>query len=109
MKTLDTIKKSVPFIRKIVGETYGTELTLDGQKGSVFFGLEGVWEHVSFSPYSGKTPRWDAMCQLKDIFFDDEEVVVQLHPKKSEYVNIKDNCLHLWRMQELEDLIEKYK
>lgn len=105
MKELDEIKKTIPFTRHIAGKTYGTELTLDGQKGSVIFGIEGKWEHVSFSPYSGKNPRWNAMCELKDIFFDDEETVVQMHPRKSQYVSIKDNCLHLWRMKELDDLI----
>ena len=37
------------------------------------------------------------MCELKDMFFDDEEEAYQIMPKKSEYVNLKDNCLHLWR------------
>ena len=27
----------------------------------------------------------------------DEEGVMQLHPKKSRYVNFAENCLHLWR------------
>lgn len=105
MKDIEKIKKIVPFYRHISGHTYGTEMTLAGQKGSVIFGIEEKWEHVSFSPYSQKNPTWNAMCELKDIFFDDEETVVQMHPPKSQYVNLKGNCLHLWRMKELEDLI----
>jgi len=37
------------------------------------------------------------MCFIKDLFWDGEDVVIQHHPKKSEYVNRHDNCLHLWR------------
>ena len=59
------------------------------------------WEHVSVSISIGrgrsKTPNWDEMCYIKDIFWDDEDIVMQLHPKKSEYVNIHPNVLHLWR------------
>ena len=49
------------------------------------------------------------MCVLKDIFFDDEEEVYQIHPKKSEYVNQQENCLHLWKPigHELGELVEK--
>lgn len=54
-------------------------------------------------------PTWDDMCVLKDIFFDDEEEVYQIHPKKSEYVNLSENCLHLWEPigHELGELVEK--
>ena len=37
------------------------------------------------------------MCALKDMFFRDDEYVVQYHPAKSEYVNNMPNCLHLWK------------
>lgn len=60
----------------------------------------GGWEHVSVSPYSTKRkscPTWEEMCELKNIFFEPEERVVQYHPPKSEYVNQHPYCLHLWR------------
>jgi hypothetical protein len=68
-------------------------------------GEETGWEHVSVSALyrsqAGKithpTPTWDEMCEIKDHFFEKEECVVQFHPPESEYVNIKENCLHLWR------------
>ena len=56
----------------------------------------GGWEHVSVS-YRRKTPTWDEMCRVKELFFNDDETVVQYHPCKSEYVNIHQHCLHLWR------------
>jgi len=55
------------------------------------------WEHVSVEPLNGKTPVWDDMCFVKDMFWDPEDTVVQIHPPKSEYVNMVENCLHLWR------------
>lgn len=57
------------------------------------------WQHVSVSlnDTPKKTPSWDVMCQVKDLFWEDEDVVVQFHPKKSEYVNNHSGCLHLWR------------
>lgn len=64
---------------------------------SVIWSNGGGWEHISISPFKRVTPSWADMCELKDMFFNDDEVVVQYHPAKSEYVNNKDNCLHLWR------------
>lgn len=66
---------------------------------TVVFGMnENGWEHVSVRPVKKyRIPSWNDMCQVKDIFWSDEEEVLQLHPKKSEYVNIADNCLHLWK------------
>lgn len=56
----------------------------------------GGWEHVSVS-LERRTPTWEEMCKVKDIFWDPEDCVMQLHPPKSEYVNFAKNCLHLWR------------
>ena len=68
-------------------------------KGNNYFVIAsngGDWEHVSVSCASC-VPSWDVMCQIKDMFFNDNEVVMQLHPKKDEYINNHPNCLHLWR------------
>lgn len=65
---------------------------------SVIWSNGGGWEHVSIAPYKhSHTPTWDEMCALKDMFFHEDEVVVQYHPAKSDYVNNMPNCLHLWR------------
>lgn len=56
----------------------------------------GGWEHVSVCP-SNRLPDWDEMCEIKDMFWNDDETVVQYHPAKSSYVNLMQNCLHLWR------------
>lgn len=61
-----------------------------------------LWEHVSVHVYDSESkkfflPLWDEMCFIKDLFWDEEDVVMQLHPKKSEYVNNHAYVLHLWR------------
>jgi hypothetical protein len=37
------------------------------------------------------------MCHAKDQCWDAEDVVMQLHPAKSQYVNHHPHVLHLWR------------
>lgn len=54
------------------------------------------WEHVSVSR-SDRIPTWDEMCQVKAMFWEPEDCVIQYHPPESEYVNNHANCLHLWR------------
>ena len=54
------------------------------------------WEHVSVSR-TDRCPTWDEMCQVKAMFWDDEDCVVQFHPPRSEYVDNHPFCLHLWR------------
>lgn len=54
-------------------------------------------DHVSVAPYKkNRIPTWEQMCEVKDVCFNDEEEAYEIHPPKSEYVNMKDNCLHLW-------------
>jgi hypothetical protein len=60
-------------------------LARDGQGG----------EHVSVS-LSHRTPNWREMCFIKDVCCDAEDVVIQYHPAKSEYVNRHETTLHLW-------------
>lgn len=54
------------------------------------------WEHVSVSRRD-RCPTWDEMCQIKALFWDEDDCVIQYHPPRSEYVNNHPNCLHLWR------------
>ncbi len=65
----------------------------------------GGWEHVSVHAVSDnkpRTPTWAEMCKIKDLFWDKEDTVVQFHPKESEYVNIHNHVLHLWREKDVE-------
>lgn len=62
------------------------------------------WDHVSVVPIDSKTqrplyrtPTWEEMCFVKALFFADDEVVIQYHPRKADYRNAHEYCLHLWR------------
>ena len=57
------------------------------------------WEHVSVSLSSKRCPNWLEMCFVKDLFWSDEETVIQFHPPRSEYVNHHPTTLHLWRQR----------
>lgn len=74
------------------------EIYFAGQREpmTVVWSFGGGWEHVSVS-YRRRTPTWDEMCKVKDMFWNEDETVVQYHPKKSDYVNLHPYCLHLWR------------
>lgn len=58
------------------------------------------WEHVSVHAVSDakeRTPTWAEMCKIKEVFWEDEETVIQYHPPKSEHINNHKYCLHLWK------------
>ena len=60
------------------------------------------WEHVSISvgqkgKKQSRNPTWEEMCWIKDLFWGEEDRVVQYHPPKSEYVSLHPYTLHLWR------------
>jgi len=65
----------------------------------------GGWDHVSVS-LPDRCPTWDEMCVVTDLFFKDDETVMQLRPPKSCYVNNHPFCLHLWRPQTTEEISE---
>lgn len=70
--------------------------TVSGKWLNFIFSVQMGWEHLSVSMPS-KTPSWDQMCVMKDLFWEDNEECFQYHPKKEDYVNIHPHCLHIWR------------
>lgn len=68
--------------------------------------VEGTdWEHVSVkiaymdshNHWRKRIPRWEEMCAIKDLFWKEDEQVIQVHPAKADYVNHNPFVLHLWR------------
>lgn len=89
------------------GEPYGA-FRFPGpvaDKGSSFLAIvsDGLdWDHVSVSlPGLNRCPTWEEMHYIKKLFFEDSEVVMQLHPAETSYVNMHPFCLHLWRPHKL--------
>ena len=64
-----------------------------------------LWEHVSVSTDKMQTPSWEIMCYVKNLFWDEEDTVIQYHPPKSKYVNMHKSVLHLWRSTEFEIIV----
>lgn len=97
--------------RVIQGLLASTEI--DGNNGAFMIHSMAViasdqmgWEHVSVSlPH--RCPTWDEMCLIKDIFWNAEDFVIQIHPAKSDYVNNHPYCLHLWRKAGTNDFCDK--
>lgn len=72
------------------------------------------WEHVSVSLRKVEKKRyvpvernatWIEMCFIKDLFWEREDAVMQLHPPKSDYVSTHPYCLHLWKPTTTEILL----
>jgi len=68
----------------------------NGPSLSVIASDQCGWDHVSVS-LPARCPTWEEMCFVKDLFFDPQEAVMQLHPPRSDYVNCHPCCLHMWR------------
>lgn len=69
---------------------------IKAKPATVVFSWGGGWEHVSVS-YPRRCPTLEEMCKIKDMFWNDDEYVIEYHPPKSEYINRHPYCLHLWR------------
>lgn len=58
------------------------------------------WEHVSVRIHeygNDRIPSWKEMCLVKDVFWTEDEVVMQLHPAKKDHINDHPCVLHLWK------------
>lgn len=74
----------------------GTQLMIIASGADADDVMSQGWEHVSVSTPK-RTPNWTEMCLVKDLFWDEEETVIQFHPPKSQYVNNHPHVLHLWK------------
>lgn len=107
MKPIEEIRKNKRLLIRIEGLDGGigyVYLPISKKSLAVIFSWGGGWDHVSVS-HKNKVPSWEEMCMVKDIFFDEEECVIQYHPPKSQYINNHPYCLHLWRPQNKEVLM----
>jgi len=54
------------------------------------------WDHISVSSKK-RIPNWTEMEYVKRGFFEDDEVVMQLHVPIRDHINFHPHVLHLWR------------
>lgn len=102
MKPLQVLKKTLDSVlgngNAIIWGGDGVSGIICSKAGNIGFIAswgEG-WEHVSIS-LKKRCPTWEEMCFFKDIFWNDNECVIQYHPPRKNYVNCHKYCLHLWR------------
>lgn len=110
MRNIDEIKQTSGMVIKKEGKDGfgGTVFPIEYKNGKVkivkdidkalhfMFSWGCGFEHLSVSTPI-QCPTWEQMCKMKDIFWRDDEVCMQLHPKKEDYVNCMDYCLHIWK------------
>ena len=84
-------------IRGVYGTAEGAfQIRRDGIPLKIIASCGMGWEHVSVSA-PGRCPTWGEMHHVKELFWSDDECVVQYHPPKEDYVNCHPFVLHLWR------------
>lgn len=100
MKPISEIKKTPNLVIRAeapnegIGGYYYDRIS--DKRLNFIFSCQLGWEHLSVS-MPNKTPNWDQMCRMKDIFWGEDEACVQYHPKKEDYVNNHEHCLHIWK------------
>lgn len=61
------------------------------------------WEHVLLEPLTlQRCPSWTEMVKLKNTFWESQDVVIQVHPAKKDYINIQPYTLHQWKKHSFE-------
>jgi hypothetical protein len=88
--------RSGVFVFNLSGPDPMAVICSDG-RGWAEEGLPGLpWEHVSVS-HRKRSPSWNEMCVVKNLFWHEEETVMQIHPPQSQWINNHEFCLHLWK------------
>lgn len=89
-----------PLLNSFLGddECGAFRIRLNGLLFVVIASNGGGWDHVSAS-LPDRCPTWEEMCQIKRLFFADDEWAVEFHPPAEANISVHDYCLHLWRPQ----------
>lgn len=62
---------------------------------SVIASVDSGALHVSIA-HSNRYPTWDEILAVRAWAFPDDTEVVMVLARKEEYVNLHNNCFHLW-------------
>lgn len=56
------------------------------------------WKHISVSLVGNPhvVPNYKTMCEVRRLFYEDTDWVVQFSPPVSEHINNHPGCLHWW-------------
>lgn len=69
--------------------------------------IKPLWEHVSVKAKNKgakdwRCPTWAEMCFIKDLFWEENETVIQYHVSGDDLINVHPAVLHLWKPVEVE-------
>lgn len=104
MKSYEELKKTRICIKQYKKNDGGWAICYlppEKKEFKIVFSFGYGWDHVS-ATLIDKLPTWEQMNKIKEIFFNDDEVVIQIHPAKKDYINKHPYVLHLWRPQNVE-------
>src|SRR5258706_9285120 len=62
---------------------------------SVIISIDADALHVSIA-HSNRYPTWDEILAVRAWAFPDDTEVVMVLARREEYVNVHNNCFHLW-------------
>src|SRR4051812_8947774 len=83
----EAFRVSPPGMQSAYGDDCGVFMVrYKGAKLAVIASSGEGWEHVSVS-VKHRCPTWEEMHYVKQLFWGDEEGVMQLHPPKKDYVD----------------------
>jgi len=57
------------------------------------------WEHVSVTvlTHRSRCPTWEEMERVRELFWRDDETVMQLSVPRADHINAHPYCLHWWK------------
>ena len=97
------LEKKIPtHIKPWFGDVY--LIPYDGKVAEFHLFTKKGWEHISivvhdkFPLPANRIPSYEEMVRFKNVIWNNYEVCIQVHPKKSEYVNANPYCLHIWKL-----------
>ena len=95
MKALEQIKIPLDIIQEGI-DGFAALAYTQGITLRIIASWGGGWEHVSVNG-PNRCPTWEEMCFVKDLFWKPNEWVIQYHPASTDYINLNNNVLHLWK------------
>ncbi len=86
---------------RIKNTKYSTQKLLTGVKYPTL-----GWEHILVRTQN-RYPTYREMIYAKNLFWYEKEIAFQIFPPKSQYVNLEEYTLHLWRFAKISPNHEK--
>lgn len=96
IKDLSTLMDSKAFIREYAFHTTNETIRVIASNSLGWDHINAIVQLNSIFP-EYRMPNAEEMKKIKNMFFSRNEPVMEVHPKKEDYVNINPNVLHLWK------------